>query len=328
VASGTFAYLAFLSISVPVPFRRVRASVFTRADYDEHSAPVEVALCRESRGTSLRDVLAHRRVPTHLLSVLVGLSSHARSPPGPWVHADGGCDTGFRRSPSGCAHSPFEMGFRQFRCTQSERARRTPYPPTSSDRRRLPTMLLFRLAFASGYVGSSGTPPQFLLSLTGISQSASRRTPGVRRFLENVTKQAGRGRGALEAWPDLCIATVIKHTKKKRIVDITRNVARGTQEKANERLRRTHGGVAFTTAFLERVHGTVRERLASFTRTCRHAAARMETLDVGVSLIGCPGTFCFPHQELSKKASVGCPTTPAMAAVLTDHIWGMRELLR
>jgi hypothetical protein len=40
----------------------------------------------------------------------------------------------------------------------------------------LPNMLLFRLAFAAGLVGSSGISLYFLLSGTGISQSASRRT--------------------------------------------------------------------------------------------------------------------------------------------------------
>lgn len=34
-------------------------------------------------------------------------------------------------------------------------------------------------------------------------------------------KQVGRGRCTLEVWPDLCIATVIKHTKNKRVVDTT-----------------------------------------------------------------------------------------------------------
>ena len=149
----------------------------------------------------------------------------------------------------------------------------------------------------------------------------------VRAFREKVKKQAGRGRCALEAWPDLCIATVIKHTKKKRVVEITRKVARGTQEKAKELLLRTYGGTQFNTAFIERLNGTFRERLASLTRTCRHAAARIETLEAGMYLIGCTYNFCFPHQELSKKAYFGGPTTPAMAAALTDHIWGMRELL-
>jgi hypothetical protein len=105
----------------------------------------------------------------------------------------------------------------------------------------------------------------------------------VRTFREKVKKQAGRGRCCLEVWHDLCIATVIKHTKKKRVVEITRK--------------------------------------------CRHAAARMETLEEGMYLIRCSYNFCFPHHELSKTAHFGCPTTPAMAASLTDHIWSMRELL-
>ncbi|TMD67049.1 MAG: hypothetical protein E6I97_23450 [Chloroflexi bacterium] len=110
-------------------------------------------------------------------------------------------------------------------------------------------------------------------------------------------------------------------------MEITRKVARGTHEKAKELLLLTKAGTEFNTAFIERLNGTFRERLASLTRKCRHAAARMETLEAGMYLIGCTYNFCFPHQELSKKAYFGGPTTPAMAAALTDHIWGMRELL-
>jgi hypothetical protein len=54
----------------------------------------------------------------------------------------------------------------------------------------------------------------------------------VRAFREKVKKKAGRGRCCLEAWPDLCIATVIKHTKKKRVVEITRRITKGAVEKA------------------------------------------------------------------------------------------------
>jgi len=149
----------------------------------------------------------------------------------------------------------------------------------------------------------------------------------VRAFREKVKRQAGRGRCVLEVWPNLCIATVIKHTKKKRVVEITRKVTRGTYEKAKELLQLTKGGAEFNTAFIERLNGTFRERLATLTRKCRHAAAQMETLETGMYLIGCTYNFCWPHQELSKKAHFGCPTTPAMAAVLTDHIWSPRELL-
>jgi transposase-like protein/IS1 family transposase len=149
----------------------------------------------------------------------------------------------------------------------------------------------------------------------------------VRAFREKVKQQSGPGRCALQAWPDLCIATVIKHTKKKRVVEIIRKVSRGTCEKAMELLSRVEGCSDFNTAFIERLNGTFRERLASLTRKCRHAAARMETLEAGMYLVGCTYNFCLPHQELSKKTHFGRPTTPAMAAALTDHIWSFRELL-
>jgi hypothetical protein len=37
----------------------------------------------------------------------------------------------------------------------------------------------------------------------------------VRAFREKVKKHSGRGRCGLEVWPDLCIATIIKHTREK-----------------------------------------------------------------------------------------------------------------
>jgi transposase-like protein len=49
----------------------------------------------------------------------------------------------------------------------------------------------------------------------------------MRAFREKVKKTAGRGRACLEVWPDLCIATVIKRTEKKRVVEVTRKVTFG-----------------------------------------------------------------------------------------------------
>jgi hypothetical protein len=171
-------------------------------------------------------------------------------------------------------------------------------------------------------------PHQFLQGLLvctdGFAASPKRM---LRAFREKGKKQPGRGRCSLEPWSDRCIATVIKHTKKKRVGDITRKGARGTGEKAKERLTSTKGWTELNTAFRERLNETFRERLASATRKCRHAAARMETLEEGMYLVGCTSNFCFPHHKWSKKAHVGCPTTPAMAAALTDHIWSIRERL-
>src|SRR5205085_2844310 len=149
----------------------------------------------------------------------------------------------------------------------------------------------------------------------------------VRAFREKVKRTAGRGRCCLEAWTDLCIATVIKRTEKMHVVEVERKVTRGAKEKAQQLLALDKGCKEFNTSFIERLNGTFRERLASLTRKCRHAAARVETLEKGMYLVGCTYNFCFPHHELSKSKHFGYQCTPAMAAGLTDHIWSVRELL-
>jgi transposase-like protein/IS1 family transposase len=149
----------------------------------------------------------------------------------------------------------------------------------------------------------------------------------MRAFREKVKKTAGRGRCCLERWPGLCIATVIKRTEKKRVVEITRTLALGTAEQARSLLTLTKGCVEFNTALIERFNGTMRERLAPLTRKCRHAAQRSETLEMGMYLVGCTYNWCWPHHELSNRTHFGYPCTPAMAAGLTDHLWSVTELL-
>src|SRR5260221_10977980 len=149
----------------------------------------------------------------------------------------------------------------------------------------------------------------------------------LRVFREKVKKQAGPGRAGLAVWPELCIATVIKHTKKKRVVEVTRKLTWGTIEKAQHLLKMTRGCKEFNTSLIERFNGTMRERLASLTRKCRHAAQRLETLETGMYLIGSTYNFCWAHHELSHSKQFGYPCTPAMAAGLTDHVWSVFELL-
>jgi transposase-like protein/IS1 family transposase len=148
-----------------------------------------------------------------------------------------------------------------------------------------------------------------------------------RAFREKVKKTVGRGRACLEVWPDLCIATVIKRTAKKRVVEVTRTLTMGMLEKAQTLLKMTVGCKEFNTSLIERFNGTMRERLAALTRKCRHAAYRLEALETGMYLIGCTYNFCFPHHELSKANHFGYACTPAMAAGLTDHIWTVQEVL-
>lgn len=148
-----------------------------------------------------------------------------------------------------------------------------------------------------------------------------------RAFREKVKRTAGVGRACLQIWPQLHIGTVIKHTKNKRVVEVTRRMAHGLLEPASYLLQVSQGGTVLNTAFIERLNATFRQRLASLTRRTRHAARRLKALETGMYLIGCTYNFCFAHHELSKPEHVGSPCTPAMAAGLTDHVWSIRELL-
>jgi IS1 family transposase len=148
-----------------------------------------------------------------------------------------------------------------------------------------------------------------------------------RAFREKVKKVAGVGRACLEVWPQLHIGTVIKRTEKKRVVEVTRQMAHGLLTQAEQLLQLSAGGSVLNTAFIERLNGTMRERLASLTRKCRHAASRLQALHTGMYLIGCTYHFCVAHHELSQAKHWGMACTPAMASGLTDHVWSVCELL-
>lgn len=149
-----------------------------------------------------------------------------------------------------------------------------------------------------------------------------------RAFREKVKKTLGRGRACLQIWPNLHIGTVIKRTEKKRVVEVTRKMSHGSDRQAELLLKQSAGGRMLNTAFIERLNGTMRERLATLTRKCRHSARHLRPLEKGMYLIGSTYNFCWAHQELSKPSHLGSAYTPAMAAGLTDHIWSVFELLR
>jgi hypothetical protein len=52
----------------------------------------------------------------------------------------------------------------------------------------------------------------------------------------------------LQIWPELHIGTVIKHTKKKRVVEVTRRMAHGVLEQAEVLLLCSQGGMVLNTA--------------------------------------------------------------------------------
>jgi len=71
---------------------------------------------------------------------------------------------------------------------------------------------------------------------------------------------------------------------------------------------------------IERLNGTVRERLASLTRKCRHASRRLESISMGYV----PDWL---HLQPCLGRIIQLGQTPAQAAELTDHVWSLQEVL-
>lgn len=154
----------------------------------------------------------------------------------------------------------------------------------------------------------------------------------LRAFRQKV-KGAGKGRHRLEVWPELVIGRVVKHTKARHVVKVSHDLVRGSLRAVGSLLKASGGGTTLNTAYIERFNGTLRERLASLTRRCRHAAQRLRGLHTGMYLIGCTYNLCWPHDQLRERLNDQPgqprwrPRTPAMAAGLTDHVWSIHELL-
>jgi transposase-like protein len=140
----------------------------------------------------------------------------------------------------------------------------------------------------------------------------------VRRMARSPQPRAGRrGRCRLVAWPGLVIGQVVKQRSARCVVGMTRRLAHGSAVWA----RRLLGGGTIQTAYIERLNGTFRARLAALARRTRAAGRTRERLARGMWLVGVVYNFCTPHGSLAPGQS------PAMAAGISDHVWSMDELL-
>jgi transposase-like protein len=126
-----------------------------------------------------------------------------------------------------------------------------------------------------------------------------------------------RGRCRRVEWPGLVIGQVVKQRRAGRVVGVARRLAHGTPAWAARLL----GGGTIQTAYIERLNGTFRARLASLARRTRGLGRTMVRLERGMWLVGTVYNFCTPHRSLTHRQ------TPAMAAGITDHVWNMNELL-
>jgi len=197
-----------------------------------------------------------------------------------------------------------------------------------------------------GGVIASGRDERLILSLVQIIRSCALAQPllicvdsfiahvqAVQQVFRSPLPSGKRGRPWMISWPYIHIGQVVKRYQGKRVVDVTRRMAKGCLETALALLESSHGGTKLNTAFIEQLNATFRSRLAVLMRRDRALIRNPQTLEPLMFLMGCVYNFCTEHKSLRLKLWVGSHgsrwvrRTPTLAAGLTDHIWSVKELL-
>jgi transposase-like protein len=156
-------------------------------------------------------------------------------------------------------------------------------------------------------------------------------TDGLKTYIDVVrrafrSRQPGRrGRPRLIGWPELVIAQVVKQYEQHRVSGTVHRLISGSVQLFLSLLWLTEGCAVLNTAYIERINGTFRSRLAVFGRRTRMLARREATLHGGMYLVGTLYNFCCVHSSL--RGATGQRLTPAMAAGISDHVWSVDELL-
>ncbi len=129
------------------------------------------------------------------------------------------------------------------------------------------------------------------------------------------------GRPRLVVWDDLHIVQVVKQRVGKRLISVTRRVAYGCLERAEEVMQASQVLLGtINTAYIERLNATLRTWLPALVRRTRTPSGARERLEAALFWTGWVYNFCHVHATLEG--------TPAMAADLTDHVWSIDQLIR
>jgi transposase-like protein len=153
----------------------------------------------------------------------------------------------------------------------------------------------------------------------------------VRRVFRVRVLSGTPGRPRLVLPDTVLLAQVLKHARKRRVVEVTHRIVLGTAQAVATVLAATHSGRQINTAYIERLNATFRACLVPLTRRGRRLVRDVALLQAGMFLVGTTYNFCWVHRSLRRPIGAGRQwqeRTPAMAAGLTDHIWTVQELLR
>jgi hypothetical protein len=152
-----------------------------------------------------------------------------------------------------------------------------------------------------------------------------------RAFRSPVPRLGQAGRCQLRPWDGLIIVQVVKQRLAGHLT-IVRRIVQGTTEQVAHLIQVSQGMGWINTAYIERLNGTFRQRLACLARRSRNLVRQPELLEVGMYVVGCFYNWCTYHDSL--RVALELPhgrrrwlrRTPAIAAGLTDHCWTVAEL--
>lgn len=137
--------------------------------------------------------------------------------------------------------------------------------------------------------------------------------------------------------PDLLYAQVIKTTRRRRLVSVTHRVVFGTLEAVHQVLATC--GWQINTSFVERLNLRIRQHVAAIGRRVSTVCKGEDGLRQQLAVFHAYYNFVLPHTSLrqpllvpeptngSGSAKQWRPSTPAIAAGLTDHVWSLEEVL-
>ena len=142
------------------------------------------------------------------------------------------------------------------------------------------------------------------------------------------TGRPGRPRGAQKVVnADLDYATVHKTRDKGRVVKVETKIVFGSAERINKRMERLPSN-KINTSYVERSNLNWRLWDAHLTRKSLTFAKSLEWLKAKFSICVAFYNLIRPHESLSRREDKSfLPTTPAMVAGITNHLWTIEELL-
>ena len=120
----------------------------------------------------------------------------------------------------------------------------------------------------------------------GIAWLAMALQVSTRLWLGGVVSAHRDGKLITHLIEQVCIVQVIKQVSRKRVVGVIRRIAQGTSAKVESLLKQTQNTPQGQVAYMERLNGTFRSRIAALVRRGRSLARQSETLHQAMYLVG------------------------------------------